>query len=1131
MPPWDTELLVLAGADRGDLLQRVERLGKFVASTAAATARGMQPAFTLADLAFTLATSLGDRPARVALVARDLAELQQRLERAAERLRDASCRQIKDVVGIYYFDEPLYAPGRLAALFPGEGAQYLGMMGDLLPHFPEMRQMVEMCDQLAHEKSGAPPLSRFLRPPGNLTADQRGAADRELRELENAMYSVMLCDQAMAALLRELQLPIDAVAGHSAGELAALGVAGVYELDDMPLVEMTRSMVATHDGGAGHEGDYMLLAVGASREKLTALVSEAIAAELGDRLRPEWLVAMDNCPHQTVLVGPAAELTVIERHLERQRLMCERLMLDRPYHTRWFEPLMGTFSDLFQQVPFRLPKMTVYSATTTKPFPDDADAIRELALAQWASPVEFTRTIRSMHDEGIRLFVEVGPRGNLTTFVEDILRGRPILAVASNVQRRSGTTQLNHLVGQLTAHGVPLRLEHLLASRRPKLVAWDDAEAAAHQHPRPHGASSSARAALMSQHLQLMDQLLADQQQVMQSWLARRGRRLSHASSGERATPAVLPSQAPPAAPLPLVGELIHCEPGRRVVVRRKLDPAEDLYGGQHTVGGRSISHVDPDQHGLPVGPMTFTLEMMAEVASLLLPGMVVLGHENVQLMRWLALDEDDPSTVEVSARRLDEPRAGRIASATERVLVEVRDLGGAKLPLGGGKGAMAAIGTVALAAAWPAVPAAEPLALTNEHASPVSSDGAEIDLDVLYRNLFHGERFQGVRRLGRSGTEGIEADVEVLPRHGLFRSNDDPQFLLDPVLMDVIMHPACAWHLEQPDQAGRIMLPFELECFEVFGPRPAPGTRFLARARMVLETPRQITHEFEAVDGAGRLWCRFTGAKSWRFYVPFCGVNFHGPKDEYFLSLSWPAAEPTGAGMTDVGNEPRPPIAEARDEQAACSVAWLDPPGDLLQSAMQKVTARVGFSPECQQQWKALDLPERARGLWLFDQMAAKDAVRMLYWKRHGRRIFAADLVVELDEQGRCQVQPRRGLRVGELPAVVLARGNGPRVALAAYNQRLGIAIAPLAGDDVEATRQAVARRAVAQALGCPSLAETAGLLEVQTPAAGGQDVGVHVSPRASEASELAGSTLRVRVVEHEKHLVASTLCEVLEP
>ena len=50
-------------------------------------------------------------------------------------------------------------------------------------------------------------------------------------------------------------------------------------------------------------------------------------------------------------------------------------------------------------------------------------SIREIAVEQWAAPVAFRQTVEAMHNDGVRTFVEIGARGNLTAFVDDILRG------------------------------------------------------------------------------------------------------------------------------------------------------------------------------------------------------------------------------------------------------------------------------------------------------------------------------------------------------------------------------------------------------------------------------------------------------------------------------------------------------------------------------------------------------------------------------------------------------------------------------------------------------------------------------------------------------------------------------------
>ena len=125
---WETEVLVLRGDDRAELRQRVQALVDYLTRN---------PSIELKDLAFTLNTTLAQGGSRLAVVAESVADLQSRLGRAVERLDDSRCRHIKDSRGCYFFEQPLGPQGKLAVLFPGEGSQYLNMLADLLPHFPE----------------------------------------------------------------------------------------------------------------------------------------------------------------------------------------------------------------------------------------------------------------------------------------------------------------------------------------------------------------------------------------------------------------------------------------------------------------------------------------------------------------------------------------------------------------------------------------------------------------------------------------------------------------------------------------------------------------------------------------------------------------------------------------------------------------------------------------------------------------------------------------------------------------------------------------------------------------------------------------------------------------------------------
>jgi malonyl CoA-acyl carrier protein transacylase len=68
------------------------------------------------------------------------------------------------------------------------------------------------------------------------------------------------------------------------------------------------------------------------------------------------IVAMDNCPHQAVAVGPIAPMQQLERTLQERGIIHERLPFRRPYHTPLFEPWMGEFRALFAAIPFNVPR-------------------------------------------------------------------------------------------------------------------------------------------------------------------------------------------------------------------------------------------------------------------------------------------------------------------------------------------------------------------------------------------------------------------------------------------------------------------------------------------------------------------------------------------------------------------------------------------------------------------------------------------------------------------------------------------------------------------------------------------------------------------------------------------------------
>ena len=219
---------------------------------------------------------------------------------------------------------------------------------------------------------------------------------------------------------------------------------------------------------------------------------------------------------------------------------------------------------------------------------------------------------------------------------------------------------------------------------------------------------------------------------------------------------------------------------------------------------------------------------------------------------------------------------------------------------------------------------------------------------------------------------------------------------------------------------------------------------------------------------------------KCWRFYVPFGEVNFHGPKDQYFLSHRWHQVE-----------EQR---SDVRRPDAPLALVRLEPPVDLNQGSMLQVTAKVTLTPSELREYRRLEgLGDDVKG-WLFDRNAAKDAIRLVWNEMTGQRLFPSDIEVEPMADGRFTAH-RRGASGESFPPAAIDRAarrrspsRRPERKSSASRWRSWVhrsrtakrsrrrtprsvrLLAAFRGDPAEASlRLQCARRAVARAAGLP--------------------------------------------------------------
>ena len=115
----------------------------------------------------------------------------------------------------------------------------------------------------------------------------------------------------------------------------------------------------------------------------------------------------------------------------------------------------------------------VYSCAIADRLPESPRAARRDTAERWAKPVLFAQTIRKMHEDGYRVFVEVGPRGIMTGAIEETLSGRQFAAVALNSIHRRSLLQVQHALAQLAALGAGLDISGFFVRRRARKLDFD----------------------------------------------------------------------------------------------------------------------------------------------------------------------------------------------------------------------------------------------------------------------------------------------------------------------------------------------------------------------------------------------------------------------------------------------------------------------------------------------------------------------------------------------------------------------------------------------------------------------------------------------------------------------------------
>ncbi|MFK7802578.1 MAG: amino acid adenylation domain-containing protein [Anaerolineae bacterium] len=338
----------------------------------------------LADVAYTLTVGRAQHIHRRVVAAADVDE-------AIKNLRNKKCGAKAEL---------RTAEPEIVFMFPGQGAQFVGMGRELYAGEPVYKDAIDHCAEILE---------------GHLNLDMRdilypadesdGDAAHQLKQTGLAQPAIFMVSYAQAMLWQSWGITPDLMVGHSVGEFVAATLSGVYSLPDaLKLIAGRARLMQDLPGGS-------MRAIRMTEEELEPWL---------DMFEDVSLAAV-NAPAVCIVSGPTDTIDRFDHALEAAEFETIELHTSHAFHSSMMDEILAPFDELVDSVDKNAPAITLISTLTGEEMSDAEATSSTYWTSQLRQAVLFSPAVQKLIETPNRIFLEVGPGTNLSTSVRQHL--------------------------------------------------------------------------------------------------------------------------------------------------------------------------------------------------------------------------------------------------------------------------------------------------------------------------------------------------------------------------------------------------------------------------------------------------------------------------------------------------------------------------------------------------------------------------------------------------------------------------------------------------------------------------------------------------------------------------------------